>query len=92
MIGVKIEAAKANLVRNSKAKELLLLGYSDPKQLDGEEEEYRDLREVWEAMKTAWGAVSKLNDTPFQVYQHKVVKECLEEKKEEMQKLPNRIR
>jgi hypothetical protein len=70
----------------------LLLGYSDPKQLDGEEEEYKDLREVWGAVKSVWTAVAKLNDTPFQVYQHKVVKEVLEEKKEEMQKLPNRIR
>jgi len=54
LIGVKINEVKELLKRNSKAKELLLMGYSDPKQLDGQEEEHANLTKVWQKMEEIW--------------------------------------
>lgn len=92
LIGVKINEVKELLKRNSKAKELLLMGYSDPKQLDGQEEEHANLTKVWQKMEEIWMPIDQMNDTPFNVYQHKKVRELLEQKREELQNVPRFMR
>lgn len=54
IIGVRINEVKDLLKETSKAKELLMMGFIDPKQMDGQEEEHANLTKVWEKMQEIW--------------------------------------
>ena len=50
----------------------------DPHQLDNLEEDQGHLLEVWSKLAGIWQTIDKIDQTPFQAYTHKSVKEALD--------------
>lgn len=48
--------------------------------------------EVWSAIASIWQIIDKIDQTPFQLYVHKTVKEALDVKMNEMKDFPNKMR
>ena len=64
----------------------------DPHQLDNLQEDQQNLLQVWAEIAKIWETIDKIDQTPFQVYVHKNVKEALDSKSNEMRDFPNRMR
>lgn len=64
----------------------------DPNQLDNLEEDQANLLQVWSSMANIWKVIDQIDQTPFQVYVHRSVKDALDAKMNEMKELPNRMR
>lgn len=79
ILGKRIEEAKNEWTRIYKAKELLDmdLELADPRRMDNLEEDYQNLRSVWQEIAKVWVTVEAINETPFSAYQHKKVKDAL---------------
>jgi len=91
ILGTMIEQTIADLKRVCKAKELLGMELGDPNQLDTLAEDQKTLLEVWTGIAGIWQTIDKIDQTPFQLYVHKNVKDALENKMNEMRNFPNRM-
>lgn len=70
ILGKRIEGAKNEWTRIYKAKELLDMDMelADPRRLDNLEEDYLNLKGVWQEVAKVWVTVEAINDTPFSAY------------------------
>ena len=87
-----MSTAKNEWVRICKAKELLDMELGNPRRLDDLEEDLGGLKNVWSEINKVWSIVDTINETPFSAYQHKKVKEQLDQALEQMHEIPNRLR
>ena len=92
ILGTMISQTVQDLARVCKAKELLEMEMGDPNQLDNLQEDQQNLLQVWSEIQKIWNTINKIDETPFQSYVHKNVKEALDAKMNEMRDLPNRMR
>ena len=51
---------------------------ADPHQLDNLQEDQGHLLDVWTKLAEIWKTIDKIDQTPFQAYTHKAVKEGLD--------------
>ena len=51
-----------------------------------------NLLSVWQKIGEIWVTIDKIDQTSFQVYVHRTVKEALDVKMNEMREFPNRMR
>lgn len=92
ILGQKIKQTINELVRVCKAKELLDMELGDPHYLENLSEDQTNLFQVWQKIQEIWAVVDQIEQTPFQVYVNKTVKEALEALTNQMRELPTRMR
>lgn len=64
----------------------------DPHCLDTLQEDHENLIQVWQKIQEVWSTIMKIDETPFQVYVHKTVKEALDARMNDMRDFPNFMR
>lgn len=60
--------------------------------LDSLQEDQQILLRVWRSVGEIWQTMEKIDQTPFQVYVHKTVKDAIDAKQNEMRDFPNKMR
>jgi len=92
ILGQKIKQTIQELIRVCKAKELLDMELGDPHYLDNLTEDHTNLLQVWQKIQEIWSVIDQIEQTPFQVYVNKTVKEALEALSNQMREFPTRMR
>jgi hypothetical protein len=92
IIGGKITKTKADWIRICKAKELLDMELGDSKRMDSIEDDLGGLKTVWQEIGKVWQQIDVQNDILFTAYQHKKVKEVIDNAKQLLNDFPNRLR
>ena len=64
----------------------------DARKLDSLQEDQQNLLQVWQSVGEVWQTMEKIDQTPFQVYVHKTVKDAIDSKQNEMRDFPNKMR
>ena len=64
----------------------------DAHYLDSLQEDHLNLLYVWQGVGEIWLVMEKIDQTPFQVYVHKTVKDVIDFKQIEMRDFPNKMR
>ena len=87
-----LKRVKDEYIRNSKAKEMLGLEFSDPARLETLEEEIFNLKEVWQALGKVWNSLDKYKETPFIAVVPEKVKGDLTEAQNQLNLFSNKLR
>lgn len=64
----------------------------DARKLESLQEDQQNLLQVWQSVGEVWQTMEKIDQTPFQVYVHKTVKDAIDSKQNEMRDFPNKMR